>query len=399
MSPEDDVWSARSLAIAGRLIAPVDVPGLFHVFVPVAQELLEAERVSWYRADATQELLSLQEEAHAPEVVPVSLEDRLHELPLQPSHLLGRIALGQTPPGAYWLCGEELGEAQHENARHCYIAALSLQKELFGIIRIEAPAEETLTPRTIQVIEALLEMARAALERIRFERFRDRFVLSVSHELRTPLTTIRAFAEMLNDGDAGKINARQRRYVDRISRGAERLQGIAENLLTLSRLSLGAVSIERNEIEIEPFIQDTALNLMPLANEKDIEILVQVQDNLPLIVTDDTRLQQALSNLLDNAIKFSPPEAKIILSARQEGQSIRFSVQDHGPGIAPAEQKKIFQEFYRITNDCPKSQVPGSGLGLSIVSRLADLLGARIELESTPGAGSTFTIVSEDWLS
>lgn len=398
LSPETAVWSAQSLTIAGRLIAPVDVPGLFREFVPVTQELLGVERVCWYRADATQELLLLQEEAHAKEVAPISLEDDVRELPLQPSHFLGRIALGQTPGGLYWLCGEEACEEQREGARHCYLAALRMQKELFGVLRIETAVGETLAPHALPVIEALLGMAHTALERIRFERFRDRFVLSVSHELRTPLTSIRAFAEMLNDGDAGKINARQRRYVDRISRGAERLQGIAENLLTLSRLSLGAVSIERNAIEVEPFIQDTALNFMPLAQEKDIELLVKVQADLPLIITDDSRLQQALSNLLDNAIKFSPPESKIILSARQEGKSIRLAVQDHGPGIAPAEQKKIFQEFYRIIPGYPKSHAPGTGLGLSIVTRLVDLLGARIELESTPGVGSTFTIVSEDWL-
>ena len=389
LSPQSASCIIPVLDAAGRLAAAPDAPSIFLELVTAAHQLLGFSRVCCYSADTTGARLLKQAVAPAQDA-----ETLPAVVPLTKEHLLGRIALGEEPPGVFPLrFSEDAWEVSPEHGALCCVLPAQIDGDLFGLLIAESAPGASSCDEVQPVLHALLQYACVALKRIRFERYRDRFISSVSHELRTPLTSIRAFAEMLNDGDAGRINAKQRRFVDRISSGADRLQRIVEDLLTLSRLRLGAVKVEQVPVRVPLFLHDTALNFQPQAIERNIEVIVEASDDLPVIFTDPDRLQQALSNLVDNAIKFSPDGAQIRLSATRQGDDLCIAVQDNGPGIPREEQPHIFQEFYRVEDGIADVAKPGSGLGLTIVSQLADLLGAAVEVKSAPGMGSTFSLL------
>lgn len=233
-----------------------------------------------------------------------------------------------------------------------------------------------------------------ALERAQFDEVRGRMVSSVSHELRTPLTSIRAFSEMLLDGDAGRLNARQRRYVERVADGAERLERLTSGLLKLSQLKLGRGEEELGlqAVAVRPLLEDMVLMMEPSTRAKRIRVTVDTPDDLPPLVTDPQRLQQAICNFVDNAVKYSPAGTEVRLRAFVDDGRMHLEVSDQGPGISPEDQVRVFEEFYRCPARVQETGEDGSGLGLAIVQRLAIVLDAEVRLRSVLGEGSVFSI-------
>lgn len=144
---------------------------------------------------------------------------------------------------------------------------------------------------------------------------------------------------------------------------------------------------------IRPFLEDIALNLTPQATARSIRLLVEAQEGLPALTTDSQRLQQAVTNLVDNAIKYGPQGGLVRLVAARGEEGLRLSVVDQGPGIHPDEQELVFEEFYRAYAGRSSLESKGAGLGLSIVRGIARNLGAGLQLDSAPGEGSTFSLV------
>jgi two-component system phosphate regulon sensor histidine kinase PhoR len=223
----------------------------------------------------------------------------------------------------------------------------------------------------------------------RLETIRRDFVANVSHELRTPVSIIRANAETLLSGAlddprfAGKM-------VDAIHRNAERLARILADLLDLSRLEAGQYRIELNALALAPAIEQAAASVETAAAAKQIAVTADVAADL-VAAADAKALDQILVNLIENAVKYTPPGGHVWITARSRGERVRIEVRDDGPGIAPKDRERIFERFYRV--DPGRSRdLGGTGLGLSIVKHLVESLQGAIGVDPNHPAGSVFWV-------
>ncbi|HYO99004.1 MAG TPA: ATP-binding protein [Pyrinomonadaceae bacterium] len=223
----------------------------------------------------------------------------------------------------------------------------------------------------------------------RLERVRQEFLSNVSHELRTPLTAIRTFVETL---DAGALDDadNNRRFLSIIDRNAARMHSLIDDILELSSIEAGTVAVETRPVRLRALIGHMLTALAPRAAERGIVLQNEVAEDV-VVHADARRLEQMLTNLCDNAVKFSAEGGAVRLSHERADGRDRISVADTGEGIAPAHIQRIFERFYRV--DRARSlALGGTGLGLAIVKHLARAHGGEATVRSTPGQGSTFTI-------
>ena len=222
----------------------------------------------------------------------------------------------------------------------------------------------------------------------RTEAMRRTFVADVSHELRTPIASIAAAAETLAEGQPDKIETAE--LLGLIRRQSDRIRELIDDLMDLAQIESGAVPLERKPVPLHELLTEIAEDLAPAAREKQVDVRVTGDPGLSA-VGDRRRLGQLARNLIDNAIKFSPPGAPITLNVWNQSGRPGFSVTDAGPGIPKSERDKIFQRFYQVDRSRSKAR-PGSGLGLAIVKHIAQLHGASVEVEGDVGAGSVFHV-------
>lgn len=217
------------------------------------------------------------------------------------------------------------------------------------------------------------------------------FVSTVSHELRTPLTSIKGFADtILRAGDRLELS-QQRRYVGIIKDQADRLTRLVEDLLAVSRLESKKMQLTIRALDLTEAIERVTRNLAEKAREHKIEHSLPA--GLPAVWADADRLEQILTNLIDNAIKYSPPRTTVSISARDlpgNPEMVEFSVTDQGVGIPQEHLPEIFTKFSRLDNPLVR-QTEGTGLGLYITRSLVIALGGQIKVTSTPG-NTTFTV-------
>lgn len=386
------------LEAAGRITELADLSDVLYEVVRTACHVLGFERARIYLA-LTKEGVLREEAAEG-----VGCEADIQSgdpgtgstLPLETSNLLGQVALNT--PQACTLCVGALsdpGEADH-GVPTCF-APIMLHGSLLGVLVADCPeTRREINGHSQRCLDALAQFSAVAIKRAQFDVFRNTFVASVSHELRAPLTSIAAFCEMLADGDAGPLNQEQQQFLDRVIMGSQQLQKIVEDLLELSHLQLRTRPIAKDSLVVKSFLQDMALNFLPQAEGREVALTVVAPDHLPALVTDQRRLQQALTNLIDNAIKYSPRGSEVCLVAEMRCSQLRLSVSDNGPGIAPEDQPHIFDDFYRCRRGVTDRSNEGLGLGLAIVARIGSMLGAEIEVESCLGTGSIFTLVFAD---
>lgn len=225
------------------------------------------------------------------------------------------------------------------------------------------------------------------------DRLRSQFLSHVSHELKTPLTSIKGFLQNLLDGLTGPLNEKQQRYLSRMLDNAERLIRMIEDLLDRTRIQSGRLDLVPSEIDLGHCVGEAVEQLRLLAQAKR-QTLDVVVPPVPLMVwADRDRLIQIVTNLLQNAVKFTPEGGSILVTVRQENQMLAgVSVRDTGPGISPEFLDQIFDPFFRVKQ--ARSGTKGLGLGLSIVRTLVELQGGTIVAKSEPGQGAelSFTI-------
>ena len=250
-----------------------------------------------------------------------------------------------------------------------------------------------------------------AYERLKeLDRLKSNFLATVSHELRTPLTSIIGYSEMLETGIAGDLNDEQKEFVQTIHGKGEHLLALITNLLDLSKLEQGTVTLQRVEIDAAALFDDVAKTIAPHAHKKSVSVHVEVPADLPQLSGDPVRIRQVLFNLAENAVKFTPEGGSVHLSARateleaddDDGfgavlmatprRAIELSVRDTGIGIPDAELHRVFDAFYQVDGSSTREH-GGAGLGLSIAKRLVDAHGGEITVESEPGRGTTFLVV------
>ena len=221
------------------------------------------------------------------------------------------------------------------------------------------------------------------------ERVRQEFLSNVSHELRTPLTAILAFVETLEEG---AINDRKnnRRFLSVIRKNAARMHNLIDDILELSAIEAGNVSVEPLRLRLHPVVADIITALAARAAARGVTVHNEVAPEA-VVFADPRRLEQMLTNLVDNAIKFNREGGRVTIS--HEGTSTRdqISVEDTGEGIPPEHIGRIFERFYRVDR-ARSREMGGTGLGLAIVKHLARAHGGEARVRSTPGLGSTFTI-------
>jgi len=228
-------------------------------------------------------------------------------------------------------------------------------------------------------------------ERLReLDRLKDEFVATASHELRTPLTSLSGYLEMSLDPAEGPLSPTREGHLRIVQRNADRLAVLVDQLLFLARADSHPLDLDRQPVELGEILSEATETARPAASAKNIALVVAA-DPLPAVLADRPQILRVVDNLVANAVKFTPDGGSVQLVARREGDDAVVEVKDTGLGIPAAEQTDLFNRFYRGTNAIEKA-IPGSGLGLAISQVIAEAHGGTIQLESTPGSGSTFRL-------
>jgi two-component system phosphate regulon sensor histidine kinase PhoR len=223
----------------------------------------------------------------------------------------------------------------------------------------------------------------------RLERIRQDFVANVSHELRTPLTAIRGYVEALLDGGL-ESGAQAEQFLQIVERHTQRMEKIVSDLLLLSEMESPDRMIRRDPVHIAESISSVVEALRPMAESKQQTVRMEVASSLPPLRADGQKIHQVVTNLLHNAICYTPEKGIIFIEAKAVEKGTEVSVSDNGIGIPPKEIPRIFERFYRVDKGRSRDQ-GGTGLGLSIVKNIVEAHGGRVSVESKPGHGSRFT--------
>jgi NtrC-family two-component system sensor histidine kinase KinB len=253
--------------------------------------------------------------------------------------------------------------------------------------------EAFLLPRVIGMRDESGNMFGAALVLQDVTRFRlmdevkTNLVSTVSHELKTPLTSIRMGLHLLLEERIGPLNPKQLELLVAAREDSERLLRMINDLLDLARLESGHTRQRLEVVSPAALIEDALPDLHSLAEAHDARLVADIAPDLPEVTIDSRQIHHVFSNFVSNAARFSKAGDKIVLSAKQVGKTVRFSVQDHGPGISREFQSRVFERFFRIPGT---EESNGVGLGLAIAKEIVSSHGGSIGLHSTPGEGSEF---------
>lgn len=223
----------------------------------------------------------------------------------------------------------------------------------------------------------------------KLELLRRDFVANVSHELRTPLTSIQGFLEALMDGTIGESQARER-YLKVIHQETLRLNRLIHELLDLALIESGKVCWELNPIDVSSLVSRVLLKLRPQMEQQQVEVESSVPQNLPLMLGNEDRIEQVLTNLVENAVRYSPPGSAITIRAVEREGKISVEVADRGPGIPPEDLPHIWERFHRVEKSRSRS-LGGTGLGLAIVKQIMEVHGGGVDVRSEAGRSSTFS--------
>ncbi|MGA9532615.1 MAG: ATP-binding protein [Anaerolineales bacterium] len=220
------------------------------------------------------------------------------------------------------------------------------------------------------------------------DRIKSEFVTTVSHDLRSPLTAILGYVELIER--AGQVNEQQQDFIRRVKISVQQITELVTDLLDLGRIESGVDTVHEST-PISVLARYAVEGLRTSAEEKGVELDVDLSDGLPLISGDPIRLRQMIGNLLENGIKYTEPGGRVKIDAESEDDQVIIRVTDSGPGIPPADQPYLFDKFFRGSN--APDETPGTGLGLSIVKSIVDHHDGRIWVDSKIGQGTTFTVV------
>jgi two-component system phosphate regulon sensor histidine kinase PhoR len=315
----------------------------------------------------------------------------------------GRIRLAnRAAAGLFSFEGSPVGKTVLEATRHHEVSAVvsRLDREL-EVLGYELRIDSMATPRFLQVNALALRDTEGAsdgailvfhdLTRLRqLEGVRQEFVANVSHELRTPLSLIKSATETLLDGakdDAAALN----RFLQIIDKHANRLALLIDDLLLLSTLDSGGLRLNRQPLQFRTTVQDAIDDMQQRALARDVRLENSIPTSL-VVLADNDRMRQVISNLLDNAIKYGRPGGvtKVEGGLLADGR-VEIAVIDDGPGIPKESQERIFERFYRVDKARSREQ-GGTGLGLAIVKHVVQAHSGEVRIESEPGSGSRFII-------
>jgi signal transduction histidine kinase len=218
---------------------------------------------------------------------------------------------------------------------------------------------------------------------------KSEFLANMSHELRTPLNAILGFSEMLRERYFGELTVKQAEYVNDIRDAGNHLLALINDILDLAKVEAGRMELDLSDFDLDSAVDGAITLVKERATRHDIMLDRNVAEGLGFIRGDERKIKQILLNLLSNAVKFTPDGGRVSVEAKPSGQMVEISVTDTGVGIAPEDQRSVFQEFKQVGSDVAR-KAEGTGLGLALTKRLVELHGGSIRLQSAPGTGSIF---------
>jgi two-component system, OmpR family, phosphate regulon sensor histidine kinase PhoR len=285
-----------------------------------------------------------------------------------------------------------------------------------GELRVEAPdgawlevalsplteyASDLYTAQLADVTERLaaeaqlrssLDAERRAVEQLtELDRAKDDFVTNVSHELRTPITSVIGYAELLATGEVGSLDPVQHGMVTKVQRNAERLLGLIEDVLAVSRMDAGSFTFHMDEVDVRACAWQACETLERQAADRSVRLAVATPRGALHVTGDRSQLERALINLMSNAIKFTPPQGEVTVRLHVEDNFVVVDVEDSGMGVPEEEAHRLFERFFRSSN-AQAAAVQGTGLGLTIVSSIAQAHGGRVDYRPRTGGGSVFSL-------
>jgi len=261
---------------------------------------------------------------------------------------------------------------------------------LISLLFVGAPsiAYASYKHRRLKQSLAALQSANVRLQQA--DRLKSDFVANVSHEFRTPLTAIMGFVDNLLDGIGGSVTEKQVRSLERVKANAERLGHLINDLLDLRRIESGRLELHCSQIKLHEVATGIIATLAPRAEERSIQISLGAGADCPMVWADRNRIAQVYTNIIGNALRFTPQGGRILVEVKTDGNGWVYSaVSDTGQGIPPEEQKRIFDRFYQVAG-VMTGKTKGAGLGLAICKELVELHDGTMGVESKPGEGSTF---------
>jgi signal transduction histidine kinase len=246
-------------------------------------------------------------------------------------------------------------------------------------------AEESLRAQTVQLEKARDEAKDA-------DRAKSAFLANMSHELRTPLNAIIGFAQMMQYEIGGPLSAKYREYADDIQRSGVHLKDVVNGILDLSKIEVGALELRENPVFIADIAETCRRLVLPLAEAAGVDLRFDIPSDLPVVLADETRLKQAMLNILSNAVKFTTAGGNVALTAKIHGTDLVIVIADTGIGMSP-EDVVIAMKPFRQIDSALNRRYEGTGLGLPLAKAFTELHGGRLEIESTPGVGTTISLV------
>lgn len=236
-------------------------------------------------------------------------------------------------------------------------------------------------------VRGVVTVLRDITARVELERMKTNFLSVVSHELKTPLHSIKGFVEIILMGKTGPINDLQKDFLETVREQTGQLQRLINDLLEFSRLEAGQIKLRLEPVALGPLVASVVAKMTPQAETATVHMVNQVPANFPIIEADSMRIEQVITNLVDNAIKFTPPAGTITLSGVELADTVKLTVVDSGIGIPPEEYERIFDRFYQVDGGSNRLY-KGTGLGLSICKHIVEHHGGHIWVESA-GSGTT----------
>jgi signal transduction histidine kinase len=263
--------------------------------------------------------------------------------------------------------------------------------------RVDVPNRDELGALAAAVNRMNDELSRLYRELEETSLHKSEFLANMSHELRTPLNAILGFSQVLRERMFGEVNEKQEEYLDDILSSGNHLLSLINDVLDLSKVEAGQVELEVAPFSLREALERGVVMVRERAAQDGVHLTLAADPEVDVVEGDERRIRQVIFNLLSNAVKFTPAGGAVDVSAAQLDGEIRVSVTDTGPGLAPEDHKRIFEEFQQT--DTGVEQREGTGLGLTLSKRLVELHGGRIWVDSELGKGSTFVFTLPRWSS